>query len=175
MLEFRPYEYMLTPSDIKRFNDQKRINLCPDFQRASVWTKAQKCKLIEYMLLGLRIPPIYAFSKSSGAYRHENFIIIDGKQRLETIIDFLEGKLILENLEILTNLNGMNVEGVEANFDGFDFSFLGYQLPCYIVDSATPKELMLYIFESINRGGTPITNEELEHAKSVLSKRTNNE
>lgn len=97
MLEFRPYEYMLTPSAIKYFNDQKRINLCPDFQRASVWTKEQKCKLIEYMLLGLRIPPIYAFSKSNGAYSHENFIIIDGKQRLETIIDFYkknrEGKL----------------------------------------------------------------------------------
>ena len=60
----------------------------PSFQRQFVWTISQASKFIESMLLGLPIPGIFL-------YREEltrKHLIIDGLQRLTTILSFAAGK-----------------------------------------------------------------------------------
>lgn len=76
-----------------------RIQLDPQYQRLSdVWTLEKRQLLIDTLLNGFDVPKIYLhkFEKplKEGTKTYD-FAIIDGKQRLETLWGFLEGKVAL--------------------------------------------------------------------------------
>src|SRR6266404_5435342 len=68
-------------SQLKRGN----IQLDPRFQRRDAWKKDRKSRFIESLIVGLPIPQIVlAESKQDRG----KFIVLDGKQRLLTIMQF---------------------------------------------------------------------------------------
>ncbi len=69
---------------------QNEIQISPAFQRFFRWSDDQKSKLIESILLGIPIPPIFVAQRKDGIWE-----VIDGLQRLSTIYEFagiLKGK-----------------------------------------------------------------------------------
>ena len=81
------YDIISSPNDFNiatAFDliEKKSIKI-PGFQRNYVWDKKRASKLIESLLLGLPIPQIFLFEKSKN-----NFLVIDGQQRLMTIYYF---------------------------------------------------------------------------------------
>jgi hypothetical protein len=74
---------------VSYLNDGK-INLSPVFQRGHVWKVAQRKGLIQNILLGRPIPAIFLFKKSDGSKYLYN--ILDGKQRIESILLFINDK-----------------------------------------------------------------------------------
>lgn len=56
----------------------------PDFQRNYVWDLKRASKLIESIITGIPIPQIFLYEKSKN-----NFLVIDGQQRLMTIYYFI--------------------------------------------------------------------------------------
>jgi Protein of unknown function DUF262 len=89
---------------IAYFND-KKINLLPPFQRGSVWKIHHRRKLIENMVKERPIPAIFLYKQESGSQFSYN--ILDGKQRLESLILFVGNKRA-----------DMNVQNVEHHFYG---------------------------------------------------------
>ena len=87
------------------------IDLQPEFQRASgVWTDVKKSRLIESVLLGLPLPSFY-FSEDATSNK---LIIIDGLQRLCSLKEFcIDKTLVLNNLQFLTNLNGVSYDELD--------------------------------------------------------------
>ena len=76
----------------------------PDYQRELVWDDVTQSKFIESVLLGLPIP--YMFVADIPGERNEARLeIIDGVQRIRTLVRFLNNELKLENLEKLKKLN----------------------------------------------------------------------
>jgi hypothetical protein len=67
-------------------NDEK-INLSPAFQRGHVWPLTTRRKLIANIVLGKPIPAIFLYKEASGSRYSYN--ILDGKQRLESLILFI--------------------------------------------------------------------------------------
>lgn len=67
------------------FSDQK-LNVNRRYQRKLVWTLEEKQKLIESILKQYPVPAILLADRASGGYE-----IIDGLQRLHTIVSFIEG------------------------------------------------------------------------------------
>lgn len=67
-------------------NDDK-INLIPPFQRGHVWSLPTRRKLIENVVRGRPIPAIFLYREASGDKYEYN--ILDGKQRLESLILFI--------------------------------------------------------------------------------------
>src|ERR1041385_4250541 len=67
-------------------NDDK-INLIPPFQRGHVWNLKTRRKLIENVVQGRPIPAIFLYREKSGEKYEYN--ILDGKQRLESLILFV--------------------------------------------------------------------------------------
>ena len=65
---------------------QSRINVDAEYQRAKVWSKAQRSLLIDSILRGFDIPKIFLRKQSEGSPRL--FDVIDGKQRLTAIWEF---------------------------------------------------------------------------------------
>ena len=68
------------------FRDGK-INPIPPFQRGRVWTPKLRKKLLENMVRGKPIPAIFLYKAESGSKYSYN--ILDGKQRLESILLFV--------------------------------------------------------------------------------------
>lgn len=60
------------------------IDVHPEFQRVFRWNDDQKSRLIESILLGIPIPPIFVSQRSDGVWD-----VIDGVQRLSTIFEFV--------------------------------------------------------------------------------------
>ena len=58
----------------------------PDMQRNFVWSTSKCSKLIESILLGLPIPPLFFMDKGNNRYE-----VIDGLQRLTAISNFILG------------------------------------------------------------------------------------
>jgi hypothetical protein len=65
----------------------KKINLIPPFQRGTVWPLATRRRLIENMVCSRPIPAIFLYKQESGSQFDYN--ILDGKQRLESLILFV--------------------------------------------------------------------------------------
>lgn len=74
---------------VNYFNEQK-INLSPAFQRGHVWPLKTRQKLIENVVQGRPIPAIFLYKEASGSRYSYN--ILDGKQRLESLILFVCNK-----------------------------------------------------------------------------------
>lgn len=76
---------------VKRLcEERKELIIDPDFQRNSVWNPKQKMELIESILMGIPIPVIYLFEMKDGTKQ-----VVDGRQRITAILDFLNNKFAL--------------------------------------------------------------------------------
>jgi hypothetical protein len=67
--------------------NEEKINLSPAFQRGHVWTLKTRQKLIRNIALGRPIPAIFLYKEAVGSKYTYN--ILDGKQRLESLILFI--------------------------------------------------------------------------------------
>jgi Protein of unknown function DUF262 len=87
--QIRDYEISASPNDfnvltIMSFLESGRVKI-PAFQRNFVWDIKRSSKLIESIIIGLPIPQIFLFEKSKN-----NFLVIDGQQRLMSIYYFIK-------------------------------------------------------------------------------------
>ncbi len=88
-------------SAIAQMVDSKAIDLAPHYQRRDRWNPTKQSALIESFLLNVPVPPVYLSEDEYGTYS-----IIDGKQRITAICEFLSGKLKLKNLAKFDDLTG---------------------------------------------------------------------
>jgi hypothetical protein len=77
------------------------INVSPHYQRRDRWTTDKQSALIESFLLNVPVPPIYLSEDEYGQYS-----VIDGKQRITAIQDFLSGNFRLRGLKKFPELEG---------------------------------------------------------------------
>ena len=77
-----------------------KINFDHIVQRSYVWERSRKSGLIESMILGYPIPPVFAKRLTGdSAKRGDNtYYIMDGKQRLSTVKEFLNDEFALSDL-----------------------------------------------------------------------------
>ena len=77
----------------------------PDYQREFIWTAIQQSKFIESIMIHLPVPYMFMADVAEGP-RTGNLEVIDGSQRIRTLVNFLEDKLTLVGLNKLTLANG---------------------------------------------------------------------
>lgn len=66
----------------------KQLNLTPGFQRQSVWTTADRRRLIQSVANGYPLPSVFLYERQ-GPRGKVIYDVIDGKQRLESIFMFM--------------------------------------------------------------------------------------
>lgn len=77
-----------------------KINFDHIVQRSYVWERSRKSALIESMIVGYPIPPVFAkrIDDGSGKRGSNTYYIMDGKQRLSTIKEYLNDEFALSQL-----------------------------------------------------------------------------
>lgn len=137
-------------------SDRSDIILDPDFQREFRWDKKQKSELIESILMGIPIPVFYFFQNDSGKKQ-----VVDGRQRITSIHQFLENDFALSELRILKEFKDKKFKDLEPIFQN---KIEDYQLEIYTILPPTPEGIKLDIFDRINRSGTKLNNQEMRNA-----------
>lgn len=110
--EIRTDGYAISLGEWISLYESGELDIHPEFQRFFRWNNYQKTRLIESILLGIPIPPIFVSQRSDGVWD-----VIDGLQRLSTIFQFagilkkengeLEKPLVLEKTKYLPSLEGV--------------------------------------------------------------------
>lgn len=83
-----------TIADIREWNAAGTLLLQPDYQRREVWGDAARVMLIDSILNDIPMPKIFVSKsiKDKRTYRS----VIDGQQRISTILDFLDDEFALD-------------------------------------------------------------------------------
>jgi len=76
-----------TVTDLVNLFERRALNLSPTFQRKSVWTEKDRRKLVDTLVRNFPIPALFLYERQEdGKLKYD---VIDGKQRLETLLGFL--------------------------------------------------------------------------------------
>lgn len=152
-----------------------KYNFDPEYQRrGDVWNESKKSFLIDTIFKNFPMPPIFLhqhIDDSSGSTVYE---VIDGKQRLQSIIDFIEGKISLPNTfseDSLGNesLNGIKFSDLEApELSEYKKLFWRYNITIEYIDS-DDSSIINNVFDRLNRNGEPLNAQELRKAKYYQS------
>lgn len=150
----------------------------PSYQRQEKVSVLKASSIIESILLGINLPPIFVYKK-------QNVIkeVIDGQQRLLSIIAFLgkqfrneENKLEysknnnfkLKGLNILTNLNGFNFSSLPINLQDKIQDFDVDEI--VIEESLNPEFDPTDLFIRLNQKPYPIKQNSFEMWNSTVDK-----
>ena len=147
-----------TVYELKRKYNRKdrRIILDSDFQRESIWEPLQKAELIESILMGLPLPIFYFNQDKLG-----KLIVVDGRQRLTALFEFMSNEWSLKNLKILSELNGRMFEDLSPVAQT---QIEDYQIQAHVIQPSTPDKVKFDIFERVNRAGTQLNRQEIRNA-----------
>ena len=147
-------------------------------QRSYCWEKSRKSALIESMILGYPIPAVFAkrMDDGSGKRGGNTYYIMDGKQRLSTVKEFLNDEFSLTKLAPITYFDTESDKEVEVDISGMKFSELPDGLKDFLntvtfavtyFDNLT-KEEERELFKRLN-AGKPLSakNKTLASAKNI--------
>ncbi len=137
--------------------DKRTIDLAPKYQRRFRWDNKRKSKLIESFLMNVPIPPIFLNEDDFGEYS-----VIDGKQRLSSISEFLSGKLLLTDLEIFKDLNGLNFFDLPREFQ--NSLKIRATIRAIIILRQSDKDIKYEVFQRLNTGGVHLNAQEIRNS-----------
>jgi hypothetical protein len=149
-----------------------------NLQRKFVWDDKQKRELIYSILIGRKLPS-FAFVLEG----NHKFQIIDGKQRISTIFDFIDGKFPIalefleeeipsgiepENLDFYPVYYGNLPEDFQLQFDRLMIQYYRFCVPIDGIDQEVFDEFRINWFYFLNHAGTP---QEKEHMLKLKPKK----
>ncbi|MDR7154080.1 hypothetical protein J2W40_000883 [Sphingobium xenophagum] len=141
----------------------KQLQLDPAYQRRNVWQAKAKSQFIESLLLGIPIPQILLASKAG---QKNSFLVLDGKQRLSTIKEFIDGRssdgrvFKLKGLRILNTLEGMSWTDLRNNDDWAD-RLSNEPLRTTVLRGWENESALYEIFYRLNSGSVKLSPMEL--------------
>ncbi len=132
-------------------NDENTIYI-PSYQREFVWKIDRQSKFIESVFLGLPIPYIFTAEIEDGRLE-----IVDGSQRIRTLANFINNRLKLTDLNILSELNGLT-------FSDFPITrqrkFNNTTIRMIVLSERSDEDSRFMMFERINTGSESLNSME---------------
>lgn len=107
--------------------ESKKFNFDPPYQRSdNAWDNRQKDNLINSLICGYPIPPVYLIDKENENLR---YTVVDGKQRLSTIVNYFkkDSSKTIQNINI-ESLKALKSLYVNKDFSSFSFDGILYTI-----------------------------------------------
>lgn len=152
------------------------LTVFPEYQRYFRWSISQKSDLIESLLLGIPIPPIFVSQDKDGKWD-----IVDGLQRISSIFEFVgilkDKDGIKYNPSVLIGTKFLpSLEGKmwESDDEGKSFTeaerriIKRRKINIIIIDSINNPTAKYELFQRLNTNGAELTDQEMRNCLMIM-------
>lgn len=170
---YKTDSYPMSIGEFANLYNDNEVIINPDFQRNFRWTDLQKSKLIESILLGIPIPPIFVYQNNDGIWE-----VVDGLQRLSTILQFMnlhktEEQLSLLGTHYLPELEGFKWESEIEDDENVlttkqKLEFKRSKLNLSIILNDSDPDAKFDVFERLNTGGSFANPQEVRNSMMIM-------
>lgn len=129
--------------------------IIPPYQRGYVWGQIQASRLIESLITNCPIPVIYLSQGSD-----EILSVIDGNQRLTSILKYIDDEYELHGLTTFPELDGLKYSDMDPRFQRH---IKNRTLRCICILKDTHPQIKFDVFERLNTGSVKLSAHELRH------------
>lgn len=172
--------YPMAISEWMSMYEQGELDIHPEFQRFYRWSESQKTGLIESILLGIPLPPIFVSQRQDGVWD-----VVDGLQRLSTIFQFLGilkdhnnkpvAPLILEKTKYLPALESIQWESDSTPKNSLpkelQLTFKRSKVSASIVLKESDESAKYDLFQRLNTGGSELSPQEVRNCLLLMINR----
>jgi len=159
------YNELRSCADLKRMYDGKQLNIQPDFQRDVVWSSSAQTRFIDSLVKQLPIPSMCI----SLDYKTNERLVIDGLQRINSIIAFLskdDWKLsVLDDID--PKISGKTVAQIKMRNPEIFERVENLTIPITVLRCDYSKRahlnFLFTIFHRLNTGGNKLSNQEIRN------------
>lgn len=155
------WQYLIDAIEVYKYR-YLGLDLDPEFQRGHVWTEEQQVAYVEFKLRGGSGANELQFNCAGWMNDFRGpFVLVDGKQRLNAVLKFLNGELSI------FHWTGGKSEGWKASeIEGripYNVDFI------FCVNNLSTMEEVYRWYIELNSGGTPHTQAELDKVKKLIA------
>jgi hypothetical protein len=162
------YNELRSCADLFRMKEQGVLKIQPEFQRDVVWKGPDQSRFIDSLIKGLPIPSM-CFALD---HKAQEWIVIDGLQRISTIVRFLEGGdwdiSYLEDID--PAIAGKSVAAIKMKDSPLHQYYTRVEnltIPITVLrcdlKRKTHSEFLFTIFHRLNTGGMKLNNQEIRN------------
>lgn len=152
--------------ELLNLHNEKEIVIRPEYQRLFRWSTEQRSRLIESIILGLPIPPIFLIEGEDGVLE-----LIDGLQRTSSVLQFLdntsinEPELILCGCDIVPDLNGSSFKKLPL---AIRMKVKRAPIRATIINKTGDAFVKYEMFKRLNTGGSMLSAQEIRNCSSRM-------
>jgi len=148
---------------------RKNIDLSPRFQRRDAWKRDRKSRFIESLIIGLPVPQIVLAEAKDNRGK---FIVLDGKQRLLSILQFwglgegANNSFSLSALPLRPDLKGVSFTqlSTDSAFEGDYNSLCNQSIRTVVIRNWQHSSFLHAVFLRLNTGSVQLSPQELRQA-----------
>lgn len=164
--------------DLQYMINEKKLLIRPTYQREEAININKSSSLIESIILGIEIPPIFLYEREDGIVE-----VIDGQQRLLSILGYLgksyydingnieyskKNEYKLNNLSVLKNINGKRFADLDEDYKSKIEEFI---IPMVVIkESLSPNFDPIDLFIRLNSKQYPIDENSFEMYNSYIDR-----
>lgn len=166
--------------EIASLYENDELNIHPEFQRFFRWDENQKSNLIESILLGIPVPPIFVAQTGEGIWE-----LVDGLQRISTLLELMgllqdeNGNklppLTLEKTMYLPQLEGKswnNSDETKELPQSVKLRIRRARIDIKIVLSKSEESVKYELFRRLNTGGSIATDQEVRNCLLIMTSKS---
>ncbi|MEC5423862.1 DUF262 domain-containing protein [Virgibacillus sp. C22-A2] len=176
--EIKTDSYSMSIGEIANLYKDGDLDIFPEYQRYFRWSINQKSDLIESIILGIPIPPIFVAQEASGKWD-----VIDGLQRISTILEFMgilkkkdEDELYspsnMVKTKFLPSIEGKwwdNKSDVTNSFSAdIRRKIKRSKLDIIIIDSTANPQAKYEMFQRLNTNSSQLTDQEVRNCLMLM-------
>jgi hypothetical protein len=161
--------YDVTVDELLRRVAAGRIDIAPVYQRQFRWDPPRQSRLIESVLLGIPVPPLFMATNRLADVQN-TWEVVDGLQRLLTLVNFagddsarrnarLDGApLKLEAMEKLLSFEGASYVSLPEDIRT---TLEDRPMKVVVLNDKSDLQVRFDLFERLNTGGITLTQQEI--------------
>ncbi len=179
---FRTDRLTMSFGEIMNMYKEGEININPDFQRSFRWNQEKQTNLIESILLGIPIPPIFVAEDKNGVWE-----LVDGLQRISTVLSFFgilenvpkeKNNLILGKGKLIPELEDISIKNMSFKLK---MRIKRASLGVEVLNPSSDSQMKYELFKRLNTTSEGLSEQEMRNAiysgefNSFLNELSNND
>lgn len=152
--------------ELLNLHRDREIIIRPEYQRLFRWSNEQRSRLIESIVMGLPIPPIFLIENEGGVLE-----LIDGLQRTSSVLQFLDHsaidqpELVLQGCDFIDRLNGKTFNTIDTVLK---LKIKRTPIRATIINKSGDAFVKYELFKRLNTGGSLLSAQEIRNCSSRM-------